>query len=382
MKKSIYLPLFLIVLLLFSFISPSFGNNSATVDALSSSARGMIILEAHSGRVLAEKNKDVSYPMASTTKIMTALIALEQCADLDAKIEINSRAVGVMGTSLYLRKGEQLSMRELLYGIMLPSGNDASVAIAYAIAGSEERFIEMMNEKVEKLGLNNTHFANPHGLDEDGHFTSAYDLARITAEALTIPEFQKIVTTKSVVISGNTEVEKRFLSTKNKLLKNNFEGCLGVKTGFTDKAGRCFVSAAERNGVRLVCVVLNCGPMFEESEQLMKSCFEKYKNYAVLNAYDTVGQIAVLNGTEKHISAILLDNFSCALTENEFASLNYVYDFPAEIPAPVAKEQLVGTVKVYLSNDLLFEGNIYTLNSVDSILFQDKLSQILEQWNI
>ena len=381
MKKSIVFTIFLAILALFSFIALPGNVFPCTAEAASTSARAMAVVEANTGRVFMGKNKDSSIPMASTTKIMTALVALENCVDLDALVEINSRAVGIEGTSLYLRKGEKLSVRELLYGVMLSSGNDASVAVAYAVAGSEERFVEMMNEKVESLGLKNTRFANPHGLDADGHYTSAYDLAMITSAALKNEDFREISTTKNVTVSGNEEVAKRHLYTKNKLLKSGFEGCLGVKTGFTDKAGRCFVAAAEREGVVLVCVVLNCGPMFEESENLLEACFRRYKSVSILNSHETIGQIGVLNGAEKSVSISLLEGFSYVLSEDEFASLKVEYDFPDEISAPVEKEQVVGNVKVYLENDLLFETNIYTLETVDSILFRDKLAKVLEHWH-
>ena len=246
------------------------------VQAMSpTSAKGMCVLEQSSKKVLYQKDMDKMLANASTTKVVTAITAIQHCKDLDEVITVHNKSIGVEGTSIYLRNGEKLSVRDLLYGLMLRSGNDSAVALAYHIGGTEENFVNMMNELCISIGAKNTHFANPHGLDEAEHYTTAYDLALVTAYALNNPIFAEIVSTKHHTIEATNLSEKRYLTNKNRLL-NSLDGCVGVKTGFTSRAGRCLVSAIRRNGITLVCVVLNCGPMFEESVALLNSAYTNY----------------------------------------------------------------------------------------------------------
>ncbi len=256
-------------------------------------AKSMALIERDSGRLLYQKNSDHKLAMASTTKIMTALVAIKNCTNFDEKFKVDPRAVGIEGTSLYLHKDEEKSVRELLYGLILPSGNDAAMALACRIAGGQEEFCKMMNEEAKRLGAVNTNFVNPHGLDEEGHYTTAYDLALITAEGMKNEIFRDIVATKKITVSGNEEVSAKFLKNKNKLLWS-LEGCNGVKTGFTDNAGRCFVGSVEKDGMTLICVVLNCGPMFEEVEKFINIGFENYKIYDLLPAYSLNGEILLI----------------------------------------------------------------------------------------
>lgn len=240
------------------------------------SAQGACVMERESGRVLYEKNAHKSLPMASTTKIVTALTVLNNCRDLDALVEIPQKAVGIEGSSVYLRAGEHLTIRELLYGLMLRSGNDCAVALALTVGGSVEEFAEMMNNTARELDCRESNFVTPHGLHDDNHYTSAYDLAKITCNALANEDFQKIVSTKSIKIANEGYDYDRVLVNKNKLLLN-FDGADGVKTGYTKKAGRCFVGSATRNGMQTVAVVLNCGPMFEETADMLETAFQTYK---------------------------------------------------------------------------------------------------------
>ena len=293
MRNSIKL-VCLFCLFLLSFMVSFVPTNSAY--AFSSSARACAVLETNSSRLIYAQNVDKRLPMASTTKIMTAITAIENCDDLDKKFEVSKKAVGVSGTSLYLREGDVYSTRDLLYALMLISGNDASVAIAEHVAGSTSEFVTKMNELAKKIGVKNTHFANTHGLDADGHYTSAYDLACITAYALKNPIFREIVSTKNTkIVNGNDE--NRYLRNKNKLLFT-LENCIGVKTGFTDNAGRCLVSAVDKDGMILVCVVLNCGPMFEESASILKECSSSYRMYDLTEFYDFQTEIFVLFGAK------------------------------------------------------------------------------------
>ncbi|MBQ8430359.1 MAG: D-alanyl-D-alanine carboxypeptidase, partial [Clostridia bacterium] len=245
------------------------------VGAELTSAKSMCVLEKNTKKVFYEKNKDIQRANASTTKIVTAITVLENCENLEEEIIVNDLSVGVEGTSIYLRKGEKIKIMDLLYGLMLRSGNDSACALAYHVSGSIEDFAILMNETAKKAGAINSNFANPHGLDQENHYTTAYDLALITAYALNNDTFKIIVSTKQHTIKATNVSETRYLTNKNKLLRS-LEGCCGVKTGFTSKAGRCLVSAVERNGMTLVCVVLNCGPMFEDSATLLNRGFDEY----------------------------------------------------------------------------------------------------------
>lgn len=371
----------LAVIMISSFLCSSFLTSKNKVLAEDCPAKSMVVIEADSRRVLNDKNKDERLAMASTTKIMTALVTCKNVKDFDEVVAINDNAVGIEGTSMYLKKGEKLTVKELLYGLMLPSGNDAAMALAYYVGGSEERFVEMMNEQAKELNLQNTHFANPHGLDADGHYTSAYDLAIITAEALKNDTFKEIVSTKNIRVTGSKENEPRFLSNKNKLLKT-LDGCTGVKTGFTDNAGRCFVCSCTRDGMTLISVVLNCGPMFEESAKLLNACFEKYKMREILEPYAQGENIKVSNGESDFVQTVTKHGFSYPLTDEEFNNIKIVRNQPEILDAPVVKEQKIGEIEIYLDKNLLFKENIYTMENVKSTKYLDKIWEIVDEWNI
>lgn len=277
------------------------------------SARAMCTMDVTTGRVLFAHNVDEPMGMASTTKIVTALTVLENCQDLDTKIRVADEAIGVEGSSIYLQKGEQLTVRELLYGLMLRSGNDAAVALALAVAPSIAVFAEMMNQTAAKYGATKTHFVNPHGLDDPEHYTTARDLAMLSAVALRNPTFVEICSAQEKRIDGVDM--PRVLINKNKLLKT-LDGCIGVKTGYTKKTGRSFVGAREVDGQKIVCVVLNCGPMFPETAQLLTDADALYHNKPVLTAETTFTD---QNGNK----ALALSDFSYPLTQAELEHLEY-----------------------------------------------------------
>lgn len=376
------------IVLCFVFLSVSLGGLpvsaldeeifSAKID-FQSSAKSAFLMEANTGRILYSKNAEQELPMASTTKIVTAITVLENCKDLDTPIKIDRRAVGVSGTSIYLQADEELTVRELLYGLMLRSGNDASVALAYAVGGSVEDFCEMMNALAKKIGAENSHFVNPHGLDAKEHYTTAHDLAVITAYALENEDFKQIVSTKTITICKDKE-NVRYLMNKNKLL-SKLDGCIGVKTGFTDNAGRCLVSACERSGLRIVSVVFNCGPMFEESEKMFELAFEKFKMVELLPAYNYVKSAEVNNGEDAYVGLYSKKSFALPLSQAEESNVNIVYDAPDTLEAPLVKDEEVGKVEIYYGNHLLFSEKIYTIEEVESKLFKDKIKDILDNWN-
>ena len=365
-------------------ILASFQLDSKSVQAQASeyysSGKAAIVLDATSKRIFYEKNADIQLPMASTTKIITAITVLDHCASLDEEVKVNDKAIGVEGTSIYLEKGEVLSVRELLYGLMLRSGNDAAIALAYHVSGELEEFCELMKQVSIKAGASKLiGFKNPHGLDADGHNVSARDLALITAYALENDDFREIVSTKSVK-TGDAEGRKvRYLANKNRLL-SSLEGCIGVKTGFTSRAGRCLVSAAERDGFRLVSVVFNCGPMFEESANLINNVYKNYRLAPILEPYSYVNSVDVSNAENVKVKLYTKNGFYYPLSESEFANLNYAYTLPEELEAPIEKDIEVGKLELYLGKKLLFSENIYTMEEVKATNFKDKVKEILDNW--
>ena len=236
-------------------------------------ARGMVVIDADTGRVLMEKDSTQRLPMASTTKIMSALLTLEQ-PNLDEPFTVDPKAIRVEGSSMGLREGDTVTLRTLAYGMLLPSGNDAANAAAVRIAGTKEAFVAMMNERAEEMGLENTHFATPSGLDSEEHYSSAKDMALLAREALSNEAFAEICCLASARISFGNPPYDRWMTNHNKLLKY-YPGVYGVKTGFTERAGRCLVAAAEKNGIRLVIVTLHCPDDWNVHMKLYDACFAK-----------------------------------------------------------------------------------------------------------
>ena len=230
------------------------------------SSMSYICIEADGGKVLDESNADARKYPASTTKILTALVVLENVPS-DMKFRVPDCAVGVEGSSIYLKRGEVVKVGDLLYGLMLRSGNDAAVALAVATAGTVERFAAMMNERARRAGARNSHFVNPHGLHDNDHYTTARDLAIITAEAYRNEDFRRIVSTTSITVGEGENT--RVLYNKNKLL-SQVEGANGVKTGYTTKSGKCLVGGAVKDGVQRISVVLGATcDMWQLSKRLL-----------------------------------------------------------------------------------------------------------------
>ncbi len=303
---------FLCAALLFAFF-PCQADAYSIIPSVS--AHGAILLDAASGKILFEKNANVRLPMASTTKIMTALVALELGAP-QRIVEIDSRAVGTEGSSVYLEKGEKIALGDLLYCLMLASANDAASAIAYAIAGGIDEFAALMNKKARELGLFNTAFKNPHGLDAEGHYTTAEDLARLSAYALNHPDFLKIVSTNSAKIK--TDRTERTLFNHNKLLRN-YEGCIGVKTGFTKKSGRCLVSAAERGGLRLVCVTLGAPDDWNDHKTLLDYGFSRFEAANLCEKGQVFHELPVVSGEPGRVFAVATENITLTVPKGDSA---------------------------------------------------------------
>ena len=363
--------LFLLLLLpcLLISISIFIPNHTIIVRAEHTSAKAMCVLDKDSRRILYAKNENVRLPMASTTKVMTAITVLSNCTDLEQIVQVHDLSVGVEGTSIYLRNGEILSVKDLLYGLMLRSGNDASVALACHVAGSIDAFADKMNNLALTIGAGNSHFVNPHGLDNPNHYTTAYDLALITAYALNNPIFKEIVSTRSYVINASNKSDKRYLTNKNRLL-NSLEGCCGVKTGFTSKAGRCLVSACERGDRTSVCVVLNCGPMFEESTELLNASFADYKNVKIIDKYREIYNEYIIDQMQGKLYLYTNEDYYYPLRNNEMNDLHLEY----HVELDDAKEGAeVGEIKVFLQNHLLKTIKLYTMNKIDKLIDSNTL---------
>lgn len=377
-KKFKILPIFMVIFTIFSIFSIIFINNQNFLSfASSTSAKGMCVIEKDSGRVLYSKNKDEKLPMASTTKIMTLITALQNYDNLDQYIQVDDLAVGVEGTSIYLRKDETIKVRDLMYGLMLRSGNDSAVALACHIGGSVDGFTKLMNELAVKIGAKNSHFTNPHGLDDKEHYTTAYDLALITAYALNNPIFKDIVSTKNYVIPETNMSETRYLTNKNKLL-SRLDGCVGVKTGFTSKAGRCLVSACERDDMTTVCVVLNCGPMFEESESFLNASFNEYKNTLIIDKNKEIQNESIINNVGDKLYLYANENFYYPLKDNEKDKIKVKYTINK---TSANENEEVGFIEVFYDNQLIKTLKLYTMNKIDKLIESNILQFDEPNWN-
>ena len=303
-----------------------------SMPAYALSASKAILLDAQTGRVLLEKNADHQALIASTTKIMTALVVCEQCNVLD-RVRIPKEAVGIEGSSIYLREGEILTVQELLYGLMLHSGNDAAVALAIYCGGTVEGFAQLMNDKAHRLGLRGTHFVNPNGLDAPGHYSTARDMAVLAAYAMNNPIFAQTVSAKTVTVGT------RHLRNHNKLLWQ-YEGADGVKTGFTKAAGRILVSSAIRDGRRLVAVTMNDPNDWQDHAAMFDKGFSRYKIKSILSKGDPVGSVAVAGGQLGNVELIANADYSYALADDERVEI--LLQGPGFVYAPVVEGASAG----------------------------------------
>ena len=313
------------------------------VKAEAVSARRAYVLDAVSGRELFVRNPDERSLIASTTKIMTALIVCEQCNVLD-RMRIPKEAVGIEGSSMYLKEGEVLTLQELLYGLMLSSGNDAAVALAIYCGGTVEGFAELMNDKARNLGLTGTHFENPNGLDSPGHYSTARDLAKLAAYAMKNPIFYKTVSAKSVRIG------ERCLTNHNKLLWK-LEGADGVKTGFTKAAGRILVSSATRQGRRIIGVTIDAPDDWNDHCQLLNEGFARYQDRQIVQAGQRVSVQEVLGGDARRIEVLAAEDFSYALAAEECPQL--VLPGPGFVYAPAVEGAEAGFAYVLINGTVI-----------------------------
>ncbi len=359
-----FFALFLCVILTFTLpfsLKTAAQNKSG---APSVSAKSAVLIDLEELNVLYEKNAHARLPMASTTKIMTALVVAESLP-LDTVISIPAEAVGIEGSSVYLQKGELLTVRELLLALLLESANDVAVALAVCTSGSVENFAKKCNEKALELGLKDSNFLNPHGLYAEDHYTSAYDLAIISAHALKNPDIRQIAATKTARISlGRTDRNPlgegvRHLKNHNKLL-STYEGAIGLKTGFTKKSGRCLVSAAERDGLTLIAVTLNAPDDWRDHAAMLDYGFENFEYRTFFDAGAYRYAFPLSNAEQE---TVCLSNVSslCALVPKgtSVVKLDIEAHFHFAI-APVKKNQIVATLTVSVNGKKLRSSLIST----------------------
>ena len=320
---------------------------SAKAGAPDVSAKAAVLIEADSGDAVFEKNADERLPMASTTKIMTALVAIEQ-VPFDRTVQINGNAVGVEGSSVYLKAGEKLSFKDLLYSLMLASANDAAAAIAYECAGGIEEFAEMMNEKALEIGLQNTHFTNPHGLDHEEHYTTARDLAVLTRYAMENESFRQVVSTLTYQLEREAEDGVCLVVNHNKLLRT-YEGATGVKTGFTKRSGRCLVSAAERDGVRLIAVTIDAPNDWEDHRRMLDYGFSSYENVTIAEAGELSVTLPCIGGDKSTVRCSNTESVQCTLK----CGARTVVQIEADryFPAPVMAGDALACAVIYADGE-------------------------------
>jgi len=341
-------------------------------------AQGAVLLDVNTTRVLAAKNAHQKLPMASTTKIMTALLAIEK-GNLKDIVTVSKNAYGVEGSSMYLNLEEKISLEDLLYGLMLSSGNDAAIAIAEHIGGSVEGFANMMNARASELGCVNTNFVTPNGLHDQNHYTTAYDLGLIAAAAMRNDAFREIV--KTQYHQTTTGDIKRTLKNKNKILWQ-YEGGNGVKTGFTKAAGRCLVFSAEREEHAIVGVVLNCPDMWNDAMALMDYGFENYEWKTFVTEGQTIRQIGVHQGMQERVEVIAQKSISVPLRRDEQNAVQLRLQCPDQLSAPVMAGQVVGTLEVHCDGRLMGSTPLLAAQTVLKKDYLHYLWRLIEQWAV
>lgn len=325
-------------------------------------AKSAVLLDGTSDSVIYEKNSGERLPMASTTKIMTALVAIEH-VPLDREVTVDAAACGIEGSSIYMREGEKFTMEELLYAVLLNSANDAATQIALETSGSIEAFAELMNEKAAELGLADTHFTNPHGLDNEEHYTSARDLAKIASAALKNPTFKQICSTYRHMIG--TGESTRYLLNHNRMLKL-YKDAIGVKTGFTKRSGRCLVSAAERDGVMLVAVTLSDPDDWRDHEAMLDYGFGRVESVSLCDVNEISWDVPCTGGSAEKVRISNRESMRVSLPANH-GEITVTVQAPHILFAPVSEGDAVGTAIFSCDGRELWRCALYTESGCEYI---------------
>jgi len=339
------------------------------------SAGAAIVLDTVTGRVLYEKNAYTRSSIASTTKIMTAIVAIEN-GNYDEDVLVSKRAAAISGSTINLKAGKTYKLGNLLNAMMIRSGNDAAIAVAEHVGGSVEAFAEMMNRKAAEIGATNTNFVTPHGLDDPQHYSTPYDLALITQYALKNEKFCKIVGTKSSTFEGNN------INNTNEML-SLYPGADGVKTGYTGQAGRCLVTSVTKNGWRIISVVLNCASRTvraQSSKQILDYAFGSYKSYEYLKKGQEVSEVKLNKGLEDKILVYSDSDISFPLRQDEVDRVKVVYNIPKVSEAPIKNDSKVGTIDYTLDGKILASADIINHNAIARKDFYYYFDAIFRTW--
>ena len=401
MKKILYsMLIFLLILLNFSTVCADDVDNEVdfedTIEVTASNvselpktnSRRYIVYDRISKSMIIGKNEDIKSAMASTTKIMTTIVILEK-ADLNETVTVSAKAGGTGGSRLGLKRGDKASVRDLLYGLMLRSGNDAAVALAEHVGGSVKGFAELMNEKTSELGLTNTHFVTPHGLDDANHYTTALELAKLTDYAMNNETFSKIVGTKSITIYINNQ--PRQINNTNELL-GVLNGVVGVKTGFTNNAGRCLVTETKRNNMDIITIVLGADTKKDrtkDSVNLIEYTYSKYKMYNIeekiieeFNKWKNINEkrILITKGKQSNPKLALGAIEKAIIPICDDDKIEYSINALTEVEAPVEQWNVMGTLTVKLNGEILENIDIVNINEVQKRDWKDYFKIVLNTY--
>ncbi|TDA64009.1 MAG: D-alanyl-D-alanine carboxypeptidase [Clostridia bacterium] len=361
--------LFLWIFLLVIVSSPAYAAGRPEPEI---QARAAIVMDVGSGRVLYDRNIHMRLSQASTTKITTAILALEKGNRKD-RVRVSRHAAETGGSSIWLAEGEVHSLDDLVYALMLDSANDAAVAIAEHVAGSEEAFVAMMNAKAKEIGAGDTHYANPHGLPDPEHYSSAYDLALLSRYALQMPAFREIVQTRERVIPWEGHEWSRLLQNINGFLfgPRSYPGAIGVKTGYTQEAGRCLVAAASRDGWELIAVVLNSPDIYGEAASLLDYAFASFRPVHLVSRGEVAAQVRVRQGYQEYAPVVTGEAVALPLPVGEDIPVEREVKVPPEIEAPVSQGEQVGTLVVSLKGEKVAEVPLAAARAVPRRSFWD-----------
>ena len=358
MKKKIFI---IIISLVIGLVQ---SRNLCSAEDLSLSALSAVVIAADNGKVIYGKDEHHPRPMASTTKIMTSLLALEAAQSEDRPITINDKMVPVEGSSMCLKLGDILPLTSLAKGMLTVSGNDAANSVAISLGGSIEGFAELMNEKARQIGMKDTLFVTPSGLDRGDHHSTAYDMALLGAYAIDNKDFYNISSKRKVEVPFIEPDEKRTLFNENRMLKR-YDGCVGIKTGFTKLAGRCLVCAAERNGTRLVSVTLNAGDDWNDHEKLLDYGFSKVETVDVSEKRQI--ELPLVGGNSDKVVVCSKDAVKLTVDKNEKDKLQQTIFLPRFVYAPISENQILGKIEYSLNGEVLACANLVSTTEEDCV---------------
>lgn len=377
----------LVLIINLNYVEATNTNNAAKTEEVDISSRIALIYDRASGRILYEKNGNKQTPMASTTKIMTAIVVLEN-AKLTDTVTITTKAAGIGGSRLGLKKNDKITVNDLLYGLMLRSGNDAAVALAIHVGGSVEGFAEMMNKKAEELNLTNSHFVVPHGLDNEGHYTTAYELAKMADYALKIDKFKEIVGTKVATIHINGYAKK--INNTNNLL-GSVSGVYGVKTGFTNGAGRCLVTACKRDDLDIITVIIGADTNKIRSKDTIKLIQYAYTEFETIDIKEIIeekfnnwknineGRIYVDKGIKKQVKLYLeeLPYEKMAVKKDQIDKIDIEVTTMYYLEAPIKENEILGNTKIVMEEEVIEVLDIYVKEEIQKKNILDYLKEFL-----